>query len=123
MTTAMLAGAVSDNTKPYSESDVLALSKVLAGECYDFNELDKIRVCEVILNRVSKGYGANINEVVTAPNQFIGYYKQSRPISQNDIDVATSVLDKWHKNEQKPLSNYLYFTAGDNGNNVFREKY
>ncbi len=40
---------------PWTEDDVYQLALTLAGECYDDKELDKRKVCEVVLNRVSDG--------------------------------------------------------------------
>ena len=48
----------------WSEIERHAIAKTLAGECYDDKELDKRRVCEVILNRVSnKNFADTILEV------------------------------------------------------------
>ena len=96
----------------------------LAGECYDDKERDKRLVCEVILNRVSDGrFGNSILEVVSAPNQFAGYWNQSREITENDYDVATEALEDWYESGCEALSDYLFFAAGDNRENVFRCEY
>lgn len=72
-----------------NKTELYAIAKTLAGECYDDEKLDKRRVCEVILNRVSSSNFANtILEVLTTPGAFNGYWRQSRPISENDYTVA-----------------------------------
>lgn len=82
----------------------------LAGECYEDKEQDKRLVCEVILNRVSAGNfgGDTVLEVVSAPNQFDGYWRQSRPVSENDYEIAEQVLSDWYAIGCQPLSDYLF---------------
>lgn len=111
-------------TKPWTEEDVRAMALTLAGECYDDKPKDKRLVCEVILNRVShKDFPNTIQAVVSAPNQFIGYEKQSRDVSKNDIDIATQTLQDWYDGRFQKLSEYLYFSAGPNRENIFRKNY
>lgn len=106
----------------WSEQDLAAIVQTLAGECYDDKEHDKRRVVEVILNRVSDGrFGDSIYEVVSAKNQFVGYWNPSRPISESDIKIAEQTLQDWYDNDCKPLSKYLYFRAGENRENTFYE--
>lgn len=103
--------------------EVEAIARTLAGECYDDMLGDKRKVAEVILNRVSKGYGNTVTAVVTAPNQFMGYYNQSRTISDTDREIATQAINDWYANGCQPLSDYLYFEAGSGKENVFRTTY
>ena len=105
----------------WSEEDLQAMALTLAGECYDDKEDDKRKVCEVILNRVSDGHfgGTTVIEVVSAENQFNGYWHQSRPVSENDLAIAEQTLNDWYDNGCEPLSEYLYFSAGDNRENSF----
>lgn len=105
------------------EADIAAIARTLSGECWEHNTTDKRSVAEVILNRVSKGYGSNVTEVVSAPNQFMGYYNQSRPTSDNDWEIATQVVEEWYANDQQAFSNYLYFGADGKDGNTFRESY
>ncbi len=80
----------------WSKDELHAIAKTLAGECYDDKELDKRRVCEVILNRVSNSKFANsILEVLRTPVAFNGCWKQSRPVSKNDYLVAEQALQDW----------------------------
>jgi hypothetical protein len=85
---------------------------------------DKRRVAEVVVNRVSDGrFGESIIEVLTAPRQFNGYWKQVRSISESDFQIAKEVLQDWRTNDCEALSEYLFFCAGPNRENVFRAEY
>lgn len=111
-------------TEPFTDEEVEAIAKTLAGECYDDKLDDKRLVVEVILNRVSDGrFGESVIEVVSAEGQFNGYWKQSRPVSDSDIRIAKETLREWYENDCKKLSEYLYFCAGPNRENVFRTQY
>lgn len=111
-------------TEPFTDEEVEAIAKTLAGECYDDKLNDKRLVVEVILNRVSDGrFGESVIEVVSAKGQFNGYWKQSRPVSDSDIEIAKETLREWYENDCKKLSEYLFFSAGPNRENVFRTQY
>ena len=116
---------IAEVKKPlWSEKELQAIAQTLAGECYDNKELDKRRVCEVILNRVSNSRFANtILEVLTTPRAFNGYWRQSRPISKNDYAVAEKALQDWYDKGCKPLSEWLFFSKGSNRENVFRSNF
>ncbi len=104
--------------------EVEAITLTLAGECYDDKLSDKRKVTEVILNRVSsEKFGNTVLEVVSAKGQFVGYWKQSRPISESDIQIAEEVLTNWYKNNCEALSEYLFFYSGPNRENIFRSEY
>ena len=116
--------AVEVKQPQWSREELHAIAKTLAGECYDDKELDKRRVCEVILNRVSNSKFANtILEVLMTPGAFNGYWRQSRPISENDYAVAKQALQDWYDGGCKPLSEWLFFSVGTKRENVFRSKY
>lgn len=111
-------------TEPFTDEEVTAMTKTLAGECYDDKLIDKRLVLEVILNRVADGrFGESVLDVVSAKSQFEGYWKQSRPISESDIQIAEDTLREWYKNDCKKLSEYLFFCSGPNRENVFRVSY
>ena len=104
---------------PWTSEEVEAIARTLSGECYD----DKL-VAEVILNRVSAGrWGDTVIEVVTAKSQFHGYWKPGRDISDTDREIATQALRDWYANDCAALSEYLFFEAGPNRENVFRKTY
>lgn len=109
---------------PWTEEEVLAIAKTLAGECYEDKTQDKRLVAEVIVNRVSAGhFGDTVIDVVTSPYQFVGYWNPSREISESDMQIATETLRDWYANDCAALSEWLYFTAGDNRENNFRTEY
>ena len=110
--------------KPFSDEEVEAIARTLAGECYDDKVADKRKVAEVIVNRVSDGgFGENVIDVVTAKGQFAGYWNQSRPVSESDIQIAEETLTDWYANDCEALSEYLFFCSGPNRENVFRSEY
>lgn len=115
----------SDATEmPWTDEELRAMALTLAGECYDDKEQDKRQVCEVILNRVSDGsWGDTVLDVLTCNSQFGGYWKQSRPVTENDLEIAEQALADWYANDCEALSDYLYFCAGDNRENIFRNEY
>lgn len=109
------------NEPLYSDEEVEAIVRTLAGECYDDKLSDKRLVVEVILNRVSDGrFGKDVLEVVSAKDQFTGYRIQKRPVSESDIQIAKDTLNEWYSNDCKALSEYLYFSSGTNRENIFR---
>lgn len=109
---------------PWTSEEVEAIARTLSGECYEDKPNDKRLVAEVILNRTSDGrWGNTVTEVVTAKSQFHGYWKPSRDISDNDREIATEALRDWYTKDCKALSDYLFFEAGPNRENVFRQKY
>lgn len=109
---------------PWTAEDVEAIARVLSGECYEDKPHDKRLVAEVILNRVSnERWGDTVIEVVTQKSQFHGYWNPSRGISDNDREIAAQALRDWYANDCAALSKYLFFEAGPNRENVFRENY
>lgn len=108
----------------WTEQEVYAMALTLAGECYDDKVHDKRRVCEVIVNRVSDGsWGNTVLEVLTCDSQFNGYWEQNRPVTESDLEIAEQTLADWYANDCNALSDYLYFCAGENRENVFRSEY
>lgn len=109
---------------PWTDDEVEAIARTLSGECYEDKLEDKRRVAEVILNRVSNGqWGSTVIEVVTAKGQFHGYWNPSRDISDSDREIATQALRDWYANDCTALSEYLFFEAGPNRENVFRKTF
>jgi len=110
--------------QPWTDEELEAMVQTLRGECYDDKPECKRKVCETICNRASVGlFGNSIVECVTAPNQFIGYWAPSRPATENDYEIARQTLEDWYANNCEPLSEWLYFVAGENRENVFRSEY
>lgn len=105
--------------QPWTEEDIEALAVTLSGECYDEEPEDKRRVCEVVLNRVSTGFGNTIQDVLSAPKQFEGYWSQSRPASLDDYAIAEESIKDWYSNGCRPLSKWLFFESGEGHKNRF----
>lgn len=113
-----------EEVKMFSDEEFQAITRTLAGECYDDKLEDKKKVVEVILNRVSnEKFDNTVLEVVSAKGQFCGYWKQSRPISESDIQIAEETLERWYANDCETLSDYLFFHAGPDRENIFRVEY
>ena len=109
---------------PWTAEEVEAVARVLSGECYEDKPHDKRLVAEVILNRVSnERWGDTVIEVVTQKSQFHGYSNPSRDVTENDREIATQALRDWYANDCAALSEYLFFEAGPNRENQFRENY
>ena len=109
---------------PWTAEEVEAIARTLSGECYEDRPHDKRLVAEVILNRVSNvRWGDTVIEVVTQKSQFHGYWNPSRDITENDREIATQALLDWYANDCAALSEYLFFVAGPNRENQFRENY
>lgn len=110
--------------KPYSDEEIDAIVRTLVGECFDDKLEDKRKVAEVIVNRVSSdAFGCSVVDVVSAPGQFSGYWKPSRPVSESDIQIAEETLTAWYDNNCEALSEYLFFCSGPNRENIFRAVY
>lgn len=109
---------------PWTAEEVEAIARTLSGECYEDKPHDKRLVAEVILNRVSNArWGDPVIEVVTQKSQFQGHLNPSRDITENDREIATQALCDWYANDCAALSEYLFFEAGPNRENQFRENY
>lgn len=110
--------------KPYTDEERDAIVQTLVGECFDDKLEDKRKVAEVIVNRVSSdAFGDSVIDIVSAPGQFSGYWKSSRPASESDIQIAEETLTDWYENKCEALSEYLFFCSGPNRENIFRAGY
>ena len=104
----------------WSDADVQALARTLAGECWEDKPHDKRLVCEVVLNRVSDDrLEDSVIAVLETPNAFNGYWQQSRPVSKNDLLIARQALSDWQDNGYQPLSDIRFFCSGENRENSF----
>lgn len=118
------APAPTPEPDPWTAEEVEYIARTLSGECYEDKPHDKRLVAEVILNRVSnERWGATVIEVVTQKSQFHGYLNPSRDITENDREIATQALRDWYANDCAALSEFLFFEAGPNRENQFRENY
>jgi spore germination cell wall hydrolase CwlJ-like protein len=107
----------------FTDEDLYAIALTLSGECYDNEVQDKRDVAWVICNRVRDGcFGSGIIGVVSSTQygvQFVGYWKQSRSISDSDYEIAREVLTAHFNGEQSP-HDYLYFSGGTGFTNTFK---
>ena len=113
------------------QADVEAIAKTLWGECRGVPYIShKAAVVWCILNRVDEGgyFGSSIIEVVSKPNQFIGY-KANHPIDPELEEIARDVLKRWHAEKEGETdvgrvlpSGYFYF-VGDGEFNYFTNEW
>ena len=103
------------------------MAKTMWGEARGLDKTQQAAVAWCILNRVDAGYG-DIIEVVTAPEQFRGYYP-ANPAEPETVDLALDVIGRWLA-EQNGVANvgrvlpeeYIFFSARG-GINYFRCEY
>lgn len=113
------------------EADVEAIAKTLWGECRGVPYTShKAAVVWCILNRVDEGgyFGSSIIEVVTKPNQFVGY-SHDHPIDPELKAIAEDVLMRWHMEKEGKEDvgrvlpkGYCYF-VGDGKLNYFTNEW
>lgn len=88
------------------------IAQTLYGEARGLSEYEQSLVVWTILNRFDSGYyGSSIEEVITAPNQFIGY-SESNPIDGHLYNLAVDVLMRW---------SYESYSVGDVGRTLPKE--
>lgn len=121
-------------TKPEwqpDQADVEAIAKTLWGECRGVPYTShKAAVVWCILNRVDEGgyFGSSIIEVVSKPNQFVGY-DPDYPVDPELEEIARDVLKRWHAEKEGETnvgrvlpSGYCYF-VGDGELNYFTNEW
>jgi hypothetical protein len=113
-------------TPTVPQKEIELVSRTLSGECYEEENNDKRAVAMVICNRASVGgfFGSTIEQVVTKPKQFYGYWNPSRAVSESDIAIATEILAEWYANGQIEFADgYLYFSGNGGKVNKFRREF
>lgn len=137
-----LAAETPEETKPVQETaktettvdlisnsdEIYLLANVMAGECYQSEWQDMIRVGMTICNRVDSpdpSFPDTLYGVVTQPDQM--NYCAGRNIAQIYIDAATEVYNTWQSNKAGaglPWDySILFWRAGGGKTNVFRSEY
>lgn len=110
--------------------DVQAIARTLYGECRGVeSEAEKAAVAWVILNRLDSGeYGDSILDIVSAPEQFVGY-DEDFPLWADLVALSEDVLRRWHREKSGETNvgrvippEYLWF-SGDGHRNHFRNQY
>lgn len=134
-----------------SEEDIIILSKMVYGEArgvkphtvgakYITNTEQMAACVWSVLNRVDTGYAASISEVVTAPNQYIGY-SPNNPVKEEYVALVRDVLIRWQfekvldelgissevgRTLPTPEDDNLwcwFLASKNNSGNIFRSKY
>lgn len=111
----------------YTENDVYVMAQAMAGECYEHEYNDMLRVGMTICNRVDDDRFPNtIVEVIKQPSQIHGYSPYNTP-NEIHLKAATEVLDNWNaiKNGEDRSWEYeiLFWGAGGGTVNIFRSEY
>lgn len=110
-----------------TQSDVEMIAKTVWGEARGQSTMEQAAVIWCILNRVDRGDGT-IAEVITKPNQFVGYSKNN-PATDKLCALAKDVLARWQMEKVctgdvgRVLPNNYYYFYGDGKDNHFRDKY
>lgn len=121
--------------KLYTADDAIALAKLVYGEGRGVpaygevsTECQQAAIMWVVLNRYDAGYGDSIISVITAPDQFYGYY-ESNPVEPELLDLAYDVLDRWNAEKHdetmvgRVIPNDYFWFRGDGTYNHFRNDY
>ena len=101
-------GAITDTAddgieiKPYTDYEVYLIARTIAGEALiTDSDTEMAAVAWCILNRVdSEKYPDTIEEVVTQPNQFDGYWRD-KEYSEHIDWLVRDVLDRWYAEKDK----------------------
>lgn len=109
--------------------DAELIAKTLAGEYFGPDLDQQAAVCWCILNRCD-AWGKTVEEVVTQPNQFLGYHA-SNAVEPRLYDMAVDVLTRWEREKAGETDvgrilprDYLWFAANsDYTKNIFRNAY
>jgi hypothetical protein len=117
---------VDNPLNPYS---IELLGRTIWGEAEGVTDkAEQAAVAWCILNRVD-ATGKSIEEVVTAPHQFVGFYRVNGEVPEQFLQLAEDVLNRWrleqsgvkHVGRVLPAE-YIYF-HGDGARNHFRKDY
>lgn len=118
-----------EEDNPLDPHSLELLARTIWGEAEGVTDIaEQAAVAWCALNRVD-ATGKSIEEVVTAPRQFVGYYRVSGEVPAHYLHLAEDVLLRWRmektgsENVGRVLpAEYLYFT-GDGVRNYFRKDY
>jgi spore germination cell wall hydrolase CwlJ-like protein len=118
----------------YTERDIEMLAKMVWGEARGCAPAEQSLCVWTVINRLEVGgFGDTLEEVLTAPHQFVGY-KPNHPVTDEIRAVVEDALAAWESGEAAPTfppyaetSGYLFFTGrrGDDGqlHNFFKEEW
>ena len=111
---------------PYS---IELLGRTIWGEAEGVTDkAEQAAVAWCVLNRVD-ATGKSIEEVVTAPRQFVGFYRVNGEVPEQFLQLAEDVLLRWRMEKRGAEdvgrvlpAEYIYF-HGDGARNHFRKDY
>lgn len=109
--------------------EIELIGRTIWGEAEGVTDRDEqAAVAWCILNRVDAS-GKTIKEVVTAPNQFHGYYRVKGEVPEHFRYLAADVMNRWNAEKKGSTdvgrvlpADYLYF-IGDGDRNHFAKEY
>lgn len=115
---------------PREEAEMIA--RTLWGECRGIaSDTEKAAVAWCVLNRVDAtgyGMGGSVAEVITFPNQFLGYSAHN-PVDEHLLALSIDVMRRWYAEKQGDADagrvlprDYLWF-VGDLKHNYFANEY
>lgn len=108
-------------------SEVEMLAKMVYGEARGCSRLHQSAVIWCVLNRVDAG-GGSIEDVITAPNQFVGY-NSNTPVTDDIKALVEDVLIRWQMEKKccgdvgRTLPPEYRWFYGDGKVNYFRDAY
>lgn len=111
----------------FTDEEIDYLAKTVWGEARGLDDTEKAAVVWTVLNRYDNGnYGETVIDVITAPNQFVGY-RAKNPVDSDIRNLVVDVLDRYALEKAGATdvgrvlpASYLYFRARD-GHNIFTE--
>ena len=118
----------------YTERDIELLAKMVWGEARGCAPAEQALCVWTVINRLEAGrFGDTLEDVVTAPHQFVGY-QAKHPVTDEIRTVVEDALAAWDNGETAPAlppyagtGGYLFFTGGrgDDGqlHNFFKEEW
>jgi hypothetical protein len=118
-----------EEDNPLDPYEVELIGRTIWGEAEGVNDkAEQAAVAWCILNRVDDS-GKTIEEVVTAPNQFQGFYRVTGEVPEHFLQLAEDVLLRWRMEKAGAddvgrvlPADYLFF-IGDGARNYFSKEW
>lgn len=118
-----------EEDKPLNPYEVELVGRTIWGEAEGVQDkAEQAAVAWCILNRVDDS-GQTIEEVVTAPNQFQGFYRVTGEVPERFLQLAEDVLLRWRMEKAGAEDvgrvlpeDYLFF-IGDGARNYFSKEW
>lgn len=118
-----------EEDKPVDPYEVELIGRTIWGEAEGVKDkAEQAAVAWCVLNRVDDS-GKTIEEVVTAPSQFVGFYRVKGEVPEHFLQLAEDVLLRWRleKTGMEDVGrvlpeDYLFF-IGDGERNYFSQEW